>query len=160
MLNSATFKSTGLFICIEHGCAFYFCIHTYTCIVQQIIRALYSQTICAFPVFPFNFSLNKVSICSWGWQPADILILWSPVLIYSLFLLVFLFPFSEKPICFWHLLTTIIFYELPGKNPFRDAVICSVKILHLACLTACNVLTFIVSMPLNNIFFTAAVQTN
>lgn len=116
---------------------------------------LYSKTICAFSVFPFNFSLNKVSICSCGCQPADILILWSPVLMYSSFLQVSLLPFSEKPICFWHLLTTVIFYELPGKNPFRDAVTvnCSVKILHLACLTACNLLTFVVSMPLNKIFF-------
>lgn len=116
---------------------------------------MHYKTIYAFSVFSFNFSLNKVSICSCGCQPAVILILWSPVLMYSSFLPVFLLPFLEKPMCFWHLLTTVIFYELPGKNPFRDAVNvnCSVKILRLACLTACKVLTFIVSMPLNNFFF-------
>lgn len=36
------------------------------------------------------------------------------------------FPFLRKSMCFWHLFSTIIFYELPGKNPFRDVVNVSV----------------------------------
>lgn len=125
----------GLFICIEHGFAFYFCIHTHICVVQQIICALYSKRICAFSVFPFNFSLNKISICSCGCQPADILILWSPVLMYSSFLLVFLLPFSEKPICFWHLLT-IIFYELPGKKPIQRRCQCQLLCQNITLVTS------------------------